>query len=99
MAGAFQRRLIDEGRSFLTAEGGGSKVGEKIFDERVTLYSDPQNDDVPYSPWAGDGQAHKKRMWIEDGVVKNVGCSRWWFLVGQKTMKRFKRRCDFRGPF
>lgn len=78
MAGAFNRRLIDEGRSFLTKEGGGSKVGEKLFDERVTLFSDPQNPEIPYSPWAGDGQAHKRRVWIKDGVVEQVGCGRYW---------------------
>ena len=78
MAGGFDKRLIDEGRSFLTKEGGGSKVGEKLFDERVTLVSDPQNPDCPYSPWAGDGQAHNKQVWIDKGVVRTVGCSRYW---------------------
>ena len=37
MAGAFSRRLADEGRSFLSKKGGGSKVGEKLFDERINI--------------------------------------------------------------
>ena len=78
MAGAFDRRLIDEGRSFLAKEGGGSKIGDKVYDERVTIYSDPQHPDAPYSPWAGDGQAYRRTTWIDKGVVKNVGVSRYW---------------------
>ncbi|MEM9301772.1 MAG: TldD/PmbA family protein [Pseudomonadota bacterium] len=78
MAGAFDRRLIDEGRSFLSSGEGANKIGEKVFDERVTVYADPQDPDVPFAPWAGDGQAQKKRVWIDKGVVKVVGCSRYW---------------------
>ncbi|MEM9184524.1 MAG: TldD/PmbA family protein [Pseudomonadota bacterium] len=78
MAGSMNRRLADEGRSFLSKEGGETKIGEKLFDERVTVYSDPQNADNPYSPWSGDGQAHAKRTWIKDGVVQQLPCSRYW---------------------
>ncbi len=79
MAGAFDLRLVDEGRSFLSARGEDpSKIGTKVFDERVNIYSDPLNDEVPTAPWSGDGQPYKKTVWIEDGVVKNVGVSRFW---------------------
>ena len=44
-------RRADEGRSFFTKEGGGTKIGEKIVDERVTIYSDPTDLRIPVSPW------------------------------------------------
>lgn len=74
-------RAADEGRSFLAKPGGGTKVGEKIVDERVQIWSDPAHPDVPTSPWQGDGRPFERTSWIENGVVKNLFCSRYW---GQK---------------
>lgn len=71
-------RSADEGRSFLSKEGGGTKLGEKIVDDRITLYSDPMNEIVPGSTWSGDGQPIEKRTWVEKGVVKNLFYSRYW---------------------
>jgi predicted Zn-dependent protease len=71
-------RSADEGRSFLSKPGGKTKMGEKIVDERVTIYSDPTHPDLPASPWAGDGRAQEKINWIEKGVVKNLYYSRYW---------------------
>lgn len=71
-------RSADEGRSFLSKAGGGTRVGEKLFDERVTIYSDPAHPEVPASPWAGDGRPQEKVYWVKDGVVQNVFYSRYW---------------------
>ncbi|MPR34061.1 TldD/PmbA family protein [Salmonirosea aquatica] len=71
-------RSADEGRSFLSKPGGKTKLGEKIVDERVTIYSDPANPELPASPWSGDGRAQEKTNWIEKGVVKNLAYSRYW---------------------
>lgn len=48
-------RQADEGRSFLSKKGGGTKLGEKLVDERVNIYTDPWNTEVPASVWAGAG--------------------------------------------
>ncbi len=72
------RRQADEGRSFLSKKGGGTKLGEKIVDERVTIYSDPTDLDVPVQGWAGDGQRCDKVTWIENGVVKTLPTPRYW---------------------
>jgi predicted Zn-dependent protease len=48
-------RQADEGRSFLSGKGGKTKLGQKLFDERVTIYSDPQHPDVPAQTWSPDG--------------------------------------------
>lgn len=71
-------RQADEGRSFLTKPGGGTKLGEQIVDERVTIYSDPMNAQVPSSPYTGDGRPQRRTTWIERGVVKNLYYSRYW---------------------
>lgn len=71
-------RSADEGRSFMSKEGGGTKLGEKIVDERVNLWSDPLNDEVPAPTWNGEGQPLKKTTWIENGVVKNLAYGRFW---------------------
>lgn len=78
-------RNADEGRSFLSKPGGGTKLGEKIVDERVRLYSDPGNADLPTSPWNGDGRAFESTDWINGGVVKNLFYSRYW--AKQKNVK------------
>ncbi|MFB9865226.1 TldD/PmbA family protein [Rufibacter immobilis] len=71
-------RSADEGRSFLSKPGGGNKMGQKLVDERVTIYSDPAHPELPTSPWAGDGQALNKVTWIDKGVVKQIPVSRYW---------------------
>ena len=71
-------RQADEGRSFMSKEGGGTKIGEKIVDERVNLWSDPLNPEVPSGTWNGAGQPLKKTTWVEDGVVKNLAYGRYW---------------------
>ncbi len=78
MISAMSARNADEGRSFLTKKGGGNKVGEKIMDERISIYSDPFNSESPASPWAQDGLPNKKIDLIKDGVVSNMLYDRFW---------------------
>lgn len=87
MMGSMDARNADEGRSFLGKKGGGTRLGEKLFDERVNIYSDPQNLEIPGSPFGGgggrfggggDGRAQEKVVWVENGVVKNMYYSRFW---------------------
>ena len=78
---SFDARTADEGRSFMSKDGG-TKLGDKIVDERVNIWSDPLHPDVPTSTWNGEGQPLKKMKWVEDGVVKNLAYSRFW--AGEK---------------
>lgn len=71
-------RPADEGRSFMSKKGGGTKLGEKIVDERVNIYTDPWHDEVPASPWAGDGLPRTKMDLIKNGVVSNLYYDRYW---------------------
>jgi predicted Zn-dependent protease len=75
---AFGARQADEGRSFLSKPGGKTKLGEKLVDERVTIYSDPWHPELPTSTWSNDGRPQEKVTWIDKGVVKNLYYPRYW---------------------
>lgn len=98
MFGGFNARTADEGRSFMSKKGGGTKLGEKIVDERVNIYTDPWHEEVPTSTWAGGGGgggfgggggggglARKKMDLLKGGVVSNLIYDRYW--AQQKGME------------
>ena len=78
-------RQADEGRSYLSKAGGGTRQGEKLVDERVNIYSDPSNADLPTSPWNAEGLPMERVNWIEKGVIKNLSYSQYW--AKQKNVK------------
>ena len=75
---AMNARSTDEGRTFLSKAGGGTRVGEKLMDERVHIYTDPMNAQLPGAKWSAGGTAQKRHDLIEGGVVRNVLYSRYW---------------------
>ena len=77
LARSFDARRADEGRSFMSKDGG-SKLGQKIVDERINAWSDPLHPEVPGATWNSEGQPLNKTSWIENGVVKNLSYSRYW---------------------
>jgi predicted Zn-dependent protease len=78
MVSQMDARMADEGRSFLTKPGGGTRLGEKLVDERVQISSDPGNIEIPERPWAEDGRPRRAVDWIKNGVVVNLAYSRYW---------------------
>ena len=78
MMGFFDARSADEGRSFLSKQGGGNKIGEQIMDPRVNIYTDPWHPLVPALPWDGEGLPREKTPIIENGKVANLEYSRYW---------------------
>jgi len=75
---AMNARNADEGRSFFSKAGGGNKIGMKVVDERITIYSDPLDPEAYGNTFSGDGQPVSKTTWIESGVVKNLSYDRYW---------------------
>jgi len=74
----FDARSTDEGRSPFSAPGGGTKLGEKIFDERVNILSDPWHPELPGSPAAAEGVPAEKIYFVKNGVLENLHYSRYW---------------------
>lgn len=85
MTFAMNARTADEGRTFLSKKGGGTKLGEKIVDERVNIYTDPWHPEIPVSNWAGGGLPRKKMDLIRNGVVSNLFYDRYW--ASQKNVE------------
>ncbi len=74
-------RSADEGRSFFSKAGGGTKIGEQFIDNRVTIHSDPSDRRIFSTAFNGEGLPNKRMSWVEDGVLQNLNYSRYW---GQK---------------
>jgi predicted Zn-dependent protease len=84
IADEFDQRSADEGRNFATKKGGGSLVGEKIFGDNVTIYSDPADPLAPGAIYSDDGLPAARTLWVENGVLRNLQCGRFW---AQKTKR------------
>lgn len=103
MFGGFNARTADEGRSFMSKKGGGTKLGEKIVDERVNIYTDPWHEEVPTSTWAGGGGGggfggggggggglpRTKMDLLKNGVVANLIYDRYWAQQKNATATPF----------
>lgn len=87
MVNNFGQRSADEGRSFLSykpKEGEDpekapkNRLGEKMFDERVNIYTDPQHPIAPTAPFEGNGYPRKRTDWIKNGKVVNMPNTPYW---------------------
>ncbi|HVX41573.1 MAG TPA: TldD/PmbA family protein [Gemmatimonadaceae bacterium] len=78
LAFSLDARSADEGRSPFSKQGGGTKIGEKIADQRVTLFSDPADPQLLSNTFDGQGLPARRQVWIENGVLKKLTYSRFW---------------------
>jgi predicted Zn-dependent protease len=78
MGNALNARTADEGRSAFAKRGGGSRVGERIVDERISLFSDPTDPQLLDTPFDEQGLPLARQMWIENGVLRTLAYSRFW---------------------
>ena len=78
LAFALDARSADEGRSPFSKQGGGTKIGEKVVDERVTLFSDPADPQLLTNTFDGQGLPSHRVAWIENGTLKRLTYSRFW---------------------
>ena len=78
LTGSFDARSADEGRSPFSGKEGKTRVGEKLFSERINLYSDPAHPELPVVPSTGDGIPATRLSLIKGGVLENLQYSRFW---------------------
>jgi predicted Zn-dependent protease len=81
-------RGAQEGRTALSAPGGGTRVGEKLTDLGLTLYSDPVAPGLECDPFLAVGSSSETTSvfdngldvgrvdWIRDGVISSLAYSR-----------------------
>lgn len=74
----FDARSAEEGRSPYSAPNNKTRLGEKIFDERISILSDPWNAEVPGSQSAQSGIPSQKIYLVKNGVLENLIYSRYW---------------------
>jgi predicted Zn-dependent protease len=74
LVNSMDARAADEGRSYFGRRG----LGDKLFNEKVNIYTDPFSPDNPLSPFTSEGMPTQKLTWIENGVVKNLNYNRYW---------------------
>lgn len=71
-------RRADEGRSFFAKAGGGTRVGEKLFPDTITLRTDPSDPQLAVSPFDREGLPQRPVTWIEKGTIRALAYSRYW---------------------
>ena len=75
--GAMNARSADEGRSPFSKPGG-TRLGERIMDTRVTLLTDPADPQILGAPFDGDGLPQSREVWVERGVLRQLSYTRYW---------------------
>ena len=78
VAGGLGARLADEGRSYFTKAGGGTRVGEKLFPELITLRSDHTDPGLATTPFDGEGFPRTPTRWIDKGTLTALAYGRFW---------------------
>lgn len=68
-------RSADEGRSAFSAEDG-TKVGQKLLDEKFTVVSDPVG--LGSASYDGGGMPLQPETWFEGGVLRQLSYNRFW---------------------
>lgn len=81
---SFNARSADEGRSAFSAPSGKTKSGERLFDERISLYSDPWHPELPGSQVTQEGIPAQKLYLVRNGVLENLVYTRFWAKQKQK---------------
>ncbi len=77
LTGAMDARRADEGRSFFSTPKG-TRLGEKLFDRRIHISSDPTDPRVPSRPWGSESLPVGPRTWIDQGRAATLRSSRYW---------------------
>ena len=78
LSGSLGARHADEGRSFFSKPGGGTRVGEKVFPETITLRSDPADAQLAALPFDREGLPLAPTAWIDKGTVTGLTYGRFW---------------------
>jgi predicted Zn-dependent protease len=85
LVGAFDARTADEGRSAFSLKGGQTRLGEKLFSDRINLYSDPMHAEMPAIPSTDEGVPAARVSLINAGVLETLRYSSFWARERKRT--------------
>ncbi|MEX2582944.1 MAG: TldD/PmbA family protein [Gemmatimonadota bacterium] len=71
-------RSADEGRSFFAEPANGTRIGERLIDERVTLWSDPNDPLLFTAPFNSEGLPNRRMVWFDRGTLRQLVYDRYW---------------------
>src|SRR5919106_2359387 len=67
LVGQMSARRAMEGRSYLSAPEGATKLGEQLLSPLVTIATDPLHAEAPGRAWAGEQLPARTTIWYEQG--------------------------------
>jgi len=76
--GALSHRSAVEGRSAFSAPGGKTRLGEVLFDKRITIWSDPDDARHPARKFTSEGVVHPRVTWVNEGRLEALVADRFW---------------------
>jgi predicted Zn-dependent protease len=71
-------RSADEGRSFFSKPGGGTRLGETLWPATISLRSDPADVALASLPWGTESLPLGAASWIDRGKLERLAYSRYW---------------------
>ena len=75
---ALDARAAEEGRSFFSKPGGGTRFGEQIIAKGLSLKSDPFDAATPGAPFDAEGFALAPTTWFDAGKLVAMPRTRYW---------------------
>jgi len=66
------RGIAEDGHGPFAGEDKTSKIGQRVFDERITVSADPMDPDLGFPPFDRLGNVYHPVTWIEQGVLKDL---------------------------
>ncbi|HKP63070.1 MAG TPA: TldD/PmbA family protein [Polyangiales bacterium] len=97
LVSALDERSADEGRSFFSKSGGGTRVGERLWPESIELDADPSDPALCRRPWSRELLPLTAARWIEAGKLSRLPRSRYWAAHKQQQPLAEPAGLRFRG--
>jgi len=77
---ALDRYAAENFQTVFTLRPGQSKIGVKVFDDRLTVSTDPMDPEAGYIPFDYEGYPYRAVKWVENGVLKELAYTRQYAL-------------------
>ncbi len=98
VAPAVDSMHVDMG-AYLSQPDNKPKIGQQVFDTRVTITADPADPDCGYIPFDREGYALPPVTWVENGILKTLAYERGYARknLGTDVPLRNPITCRMRG--
>lgn len=75
------RHAAESYQTPFTLRPGQSKIGVKMFDERVSLSTDPMDPECGYIPFDFEGTPYRAAHWVQDGVLSALPYNKYYAIT------------------